>query len=126
MLFRVPAVTTKLSAFAVTVCLGLTPTLATAGNDRVFNRIATFPVYLNTDINDETVAEIVDASKDGKTLIYTDSETGKLGFVDIENPAGQVVLGLVVGDGHQLLGNLPHPGDLEMTTILYLPYLMDS
>lgn len=57
-----------------------------ANAERVFNRIATFPVYLNTDINLETVAEIIDASKDGKTLVYTDSQIKKLGFVDIKKP----------------------------------------
>jgi hypothetical protein len=54
--------------------------------DRAFERIAVFPVFENTDVDLETVAEIVDASKDGKTLVYTDSQTGKLGFVDIKNP----------------------------------------
>ncbi|MDJ0800799.1 MAG: esterase-like activity of phytase family protein [Calothrix sp. MO_167.B12] len=52
----------------------------------VFKRIATFPVFRNTDVNEETVAEIVAASKDGKTLVYTDSETKKLCFVDITDP----------------------------------------
>lgn len=64
-------------------------------SDRFFNRIASFPVYLNTDINLETVAEIVDASKDGRTLVYTDSETGKLGFVDIRKPARPKALGAI-------------------------------
>ncbi|MDZ7922778.1 MAG: esterase-like activity of phytase family protein [Marinagarivorans sp.] len=52
-----------------------------------FNRVATFftceqisPVC-NTD--ETTVAEIVAASKDGNTLIYTDSPQNKIGFVDI-------------------------------------------
>ncbi|MCB1985527.1 MAG: esterase-like activity of phytase family protein [Burkholderiales bacterium] len=67
----------------------------TQADNRYFNRIATFPVYLNTDINLETVAEIVDASKDGKTLVYTDSETGKLGFVDIRKPAQPKALGAI-------------------------------
>ncbi len=63
-----------------------------------FERIATFPVYLNTDIDSETVAEIVDATDDGNTLVYTDSETFNLGFVDISDPrspqaAGTVALG---------------------------------
>lgn len=46
----------------------------------------------------ETVAEIVVASKDGKMLIYTDSEQEQLGFVDIYDPyypkpAGVLALG---------------------------------
>ncbi|AKG24813.1 hypothetical protein IJ00_23930 [Calothrix sp. 336/3] len=57
------------------------------GSSWQFERIAAFPVYLNNDVKDETVAEIVAASKDGKTLVYTDSQTKKLCFVNITNPA---------------------------------------
>ncbi|MGR9099764.1 MAG: hypothetical protein ACU826_04280 [Gammaproteobacteria bacterium] len=39
------------------------------------------------DVAVRAVAEIVDASEDGKTLPYSDSETGKLGFVDIKKPS---------------------------------------
>jgi Esterase-like activity of phytase len=62
----------------------------------VFNRIATFPVILNlcdgnpapnTCLDTTTVSEIVAASEDGKTLVYTDAETGNIGFVDITDPA---------------------------------------
>ena len=56
-----------------------TPSLA-------FERIASFPVFLNTDISNDTVAEIVAASADGNTLVYTDGKTGNIGFVDITNP----------------------------------------
>ncbi|MEM8885698.1 MAG: esterase-like activity of phytase family protein [Planctomycetota bacterium] len=54
---------------------------------KFFRRLATFPVFENTDESEETAAEIIAASKDGKTLIYTDSETNRLGFVDIRNPS---------------------------------------
>lgn len=65
--------------------------------DRSFNRITTFPVVFNTcaDEVDEafvecvdqtTVAEIVAASEDGNLLIYTDSETKGVGFIDIADP----------------------------------------
>lgn len=56
-----------------------------------FNRIASFAICeqidANCDTDEETVAEIVVASSDGNTLIYTDSEQEQLGFVDISNPA---------------------------------------
>lgn len=69
-----------------------------SGIPAYFQRIATFPVFLNTRIDEETVAEIVDASEDGNTLIYTDSETGRVGLVDIADPyrpqpAGVVFVG---------------------------------
>ncbi|MCI0401180.1 MAG: hypothetical protein L0Z68_07765 [Gammaproteobacteria bacterium] len=64
---------------------GLSPGTAFGGRG-VFQRIATFPVFLNTDEGTQTAAEIVSASEDGKFLIYTDSPTGNLGFVDIADP----------------------------------------
>ncbi|NRA63870.1 MAG: esterase-like activity of phytase family protein [Pseudobacteriovorax sp.] len=63
-----------------------------------FNRTATFPVYLNGDITEESAAEIVSATDDGMTLIYTDSENDRVGFVDITDannplPAGVLDVG---------------------------------
>jgi hypothetical protein len=64
---------------------------------RSFNRVASFLVCSQIDptCNDdtETVAEIVSASKDGHTLIYTDSETEQVGFVDISDPDTPVGIG---------------------------------
>lgn len=65
--------------------------------DASFERIATYIVCENTNCDTnaikETVAEIVAVSKDGKTLVYTDSPTGKIGFVDITDPEHPVGLG---------------------------------
>ncbi len=72
---------------------------AKPGKETYFKRIATFPVYLNTDINAETVAEIVASSENGKTLIYTDSETEKAGFVDLSNPHDPKPLGTISLNG---------------------------
>lgn len=64
-----------------------------------FNRIATFPVCLqegvgcNSDI--VTAAEIVAASADGNTLIYTDSPGSQIGFVDITDPNDPAAAGAV-------------------------------
>lgn len=66
--------------------------------DKNFNRIASFlvcsqfrtgdcDVNPDTDEAEETAAEIVAASVDGMTLVYTDSPQEQLGFVDITNPA---------------------------------------
>lgn len=56
-----------------------------------FNRIASFPVcsQLAADCNiaDETSSEIVAASSDGMMLVYTDSLSKSVGFVDITDPA---------------------------------------
>ena len=68
-----------------------------------FNRIATFPVCLQNhpscDSDEETVAEIVDATSDGMTLIYTDSPGDRIGFVDITNPTMPTADGVLDLDG---------------------------
>ncbi|HPF13720.1 MAG: esterase-like activity of phytase family protein [Planctomycetes bacterium] len=51
-----------------------------------FERIASFPVFLNTDVDNETVAEIVTSALGGQLLLYTDSAMGRLGFIDIADP----------------------------------------
>lgn len=67
-----------------------------------FNRIATFHVVDNlpgdADAKKKTVAEIVTATADGKTLVYTDSPGERIGLIDITDPkapkpAGTVALG---------------------------------
>lgn len=74
-----------------------------AAADSAFNRIATFPVLENLpaerDADGETVAEIIAASEDGMTLIYTDSEQEALGFIDITSPASPVAAGFVALPG---------------------------
>lgn len=72
----------------------LAPLLATAlpaaaqdKDDTVFRRIATFPVFKNNSVNAETSAEIVAATENGKTLVYTNSPQREIGFVDISKPA---------------------------------------
>ncbi len=92
---------------------------ATQLNDaKNFNRIASFPVCSQIDAtcNDdtETASEIVAASTDGMTLIYSDSPLEAVGFVDItdpSNPAGIGTLALAgeptsvaVKDGYVLVG----------------------
>lgn len=58
---------------------------------KTFNRVATFPVCKqldpDCDVDTETSAEIIAASEDGLTLIYTDSPNRAIGFVDISNPS---------------------------------------
>ena len=84
------------TAIFVLVALVFSASLRAAKTETVFNRVATFPVILNlcedsptpnTCLDTTTVSEIVAASEDGKTLIYTDAETGNIGFVDITDPA---------------------------------------
>lgn len=86
----------RISALSIAAAMMACAMLPFAANaERFFNRIATFPVYLNTDINLETAAEIIDVSKDGRTLVYTDSQARKLGFVDIKKPDQPKALGAI-------------------------------
>lgn len=67
------------------------PPVSQPNPEMSFNRIASFPVcaQLGSSCEDdtETAAEIVAASTDGMTLIYTNSPKGEVGFVDIQNPS---------------------------------------
>src|SRR5690606_14673795 len=55
-----------------------------------FKRVASFPVCTqlgaSCETDDSTAAEIVAASSDGMTLIYSNSPAGEIGFVDITDP----------------------------------------
>lgn len=71
------------------------PSVSNAG--KFFNRTATFAVCAQVGSSCEdstpTAAEIVAASEDGMTLVYTNSLKGEVGFVDIVDPANPKPLG---------------------------------
>lgn len=54
---------------------------------KYFRRVSTFPVFLNSDVDNETVSEIVDAADDGNVLVYTDAALEVIGFIDISDPS---------------------------------------
>lgn len=58
----------------------------------------TFRRFATHDVNG-SVAEIVAATLDGRTLIYTNSLDGRIGFVDISNPAAPVELPFLEAGG---------------------------
>ncbi len=61
-----------------------------------FNRIATFETSTNPG---SEVAEIVAAADGGRTLLYTDSAAGLVGFVDVANPAAPAAAGVLATGG---------------------------
>lgn len=69
----------------------------------VFNRIASFPVPLNLphdmDQATETSAEIIAATEDGMTLVYTDSPLEAVGMIDITDPSAPAAAGIVKLNG---------------------------
>lgn len=89
------------SASVVTFAALVAPGAAVAAGKapRLFDRTATYPVYLNVpagvDPRDETVAEISAISPDGDTVIYTDALGQRIGFVDIADPHAPVGRGTI-------------------------------
>ena len=71
--------------------------------DMVFSRVATFPVASNlpddADKSTATSSEIITASQDGNTLIYSDSPYGAVGFIDITDPKAPKPAGIIKLDG---------------------------
>jgi len=82
--------------FCLTSTLALFAALPAAA-EMNFNRIASFPVVMNMaegeDKKRESSPEIVAATADGMTLVYTDSPLGALGRIDITDPANPAPLG---------------------------------
>lgn len=88
--------------------VGLALTLAVPGihvsarnlNDgdspHLFRHVGTFDVIAG---NGSAVAEIVDVSRNGKQLVYTDADDQSIGFVDISNPTRPRGEGKVALDG---------------------------
>ena len=71
--------------------------------NQFFNRIASFPVNTNlpTDVNQstETSAEIISATEDGMTLVYSDSPLDAVGMIDISDPTSPKPAGNIMLDG---------------------------
>jgi hypothetical protein len=71
--------------------------------DPMFNRIATFAVADNLPAETEkatpTSSEIIAASPDGNTLVYSDSPLGGIGFIDITDARAPKAGGVVKIDG---------------------------
>ena len=74
---------------------------APAVAEQNFNRIASFATPLNNAERaaDPSSAEIIAASEDGMTLVYTDSPHGAVGLIDITDPAAPRPLGNVAVPG---------------------------
>lgn len=81
----------------------LTASAAPAHADMTFNRVATFAVADNlpadADSGTATSSEIISASEDGNTLVYSDSPYGGIGFIDITDPKAPKAGGSIKMDG---------------------------
>ncbi len=103
------------------VCLTSVLALATAmpaAAEMVFNRVSVFATPDNMaegeDRARETSAEIIAATEDGNTLVYSDSPLGVLGLIDITDPKAPKPLGNVAVGGEptttQIIGGLAFTG----------------
>jgi hypothetical protein len=86
--------------------------LRARGRSPSFQRVSTLANYRNNgaaNIDETTVSEIIAATRDGKTLVYTDSPGEQIGFVDITDPANPLPDGAVDVGGEptsvDVLGN---------------------
>jgi DNA-binding beta-propeller fold protein YncE len=83
----------KIIQATLTSAAALFAASAVTAQEMSFNRIASFPVASNSDGAQETSSEIITASGDGMTLIYSDSPLGVIGFIDITDPKNPAPLG---------------------------------
>ncbi|MFN3845315.1 MAG: esterase-like activity of phytase family protein [Paracoccaceae bacterium] len=103
--------------------LGVTSALAIfaafpALAEMTFNRVSTFATPANMadgeDRSRETSAEIIAATEDGMTLIYSDSPLGVIGMVDITDPRSPKPLGNIAVGGEptttQVIGSMAFVG----------------
>ncbi len=88
-----------LSVTAALAAVLAASTASVARSEPVFNRIASFAVAENIpadgDTETPTSAEIVSATADGMTLVYSDSPMKAIGFVDIADPKAPKAAGIV-------------------------------
>ncbi|KKX34294.1 esterase-like activity of phytase family protein [Rhizobium sp. LC145] len=95
--------TIRITAGAALTAALLASAAVPAGAEQVFNRIASFPVATNLpadkDKTSTTSAEIITASEDGNTLVYSDSPLGAIGFIDITDPKAPKAGGALVFEG---------------------------
>jgi len=108
--------------------ISATSYVCNSGPARAFNRIASFPVCLFIDptCNDdtETASEIVAASEDGNTLIYTDSPLEVVGFVDITDPANPAGIDTVALAGEPT--SVAVAGDYALVGVNTSPDFIDT
>jgi hypothetical protein len=84
----------RMYALAIAAAIGNVAGHASAQahwRERALNHVGTFSVPTNLSADEPlstvTSAEIVDATPDGRTLVYTDSPNQRVGFIDIADPS---------------------------------------
>ncbi|MET0725780.1 MAG: esterase-like activity of phytase family protein [Leifsonia sp.] len=95
---------------------------AASGASQLFDRTATYPVYLNVpngvDPAAATVSEISAISPDGGTVIYTDALGKRIGFIDVSDPSSPR------GAGTVELGQIGHADDQPTSVATYGDFIL--
>lgn len=103
------------------------PALRAEGKrDWSFQRVGTFANYKNGAIADTTVSEIVAATADGKTLVYTDAGLGTVGFIDISDPSNPTAAGTVALDPDPVDAVTYSPTSVEVLRNRYVLVAADT
>jgi len=89
----------KRQGILAALAAGLLVATAVPATAQVFNRIASFPVELNSPSAETTSSEIITVSDDGMTLVYSDSPAGGIGFIDITDAKAPKPAGFLSLDG---------------------------
>lgn len=103
-------------ALAMATAFGVLSSNAVA--DLHFNRVASFETTRNMaageDALRESSAEIIDATADGRTLVYTDGPLGAVGLIDITDPVNPLPKGNIALYGEPtsvaVVGNVAYVG----------------
>jgi hypothetical protein len=90
-----------------------------------FKRVGTFANFRNAGLDRTTVSEIITATPDGRTLIYTDAE-GAIGFIDITNPARPLAAGTVAVDPDPATAPAYSPTSVTVWRNRYVLVAVDS
>jgi hypothetical protein len=92
--------------------------------DWSFQRVGTFLNFTNAPFTEGTVSEIVAATPDGRTVIYTDAERGTVGFIDITNPSRPAAAGAL--DLEPVTGPNASPTSVAVLRNQYVLVAMDT
>jgi hypothetical protein len=86
----------KVSQLGLALAVGVALTLPPAAQaDSFFDQTASFLVCENTSCEHETSSEIIAASADGNTLVYSDSPGKSVGLIDISDQNAPAALGAI-------------------------------
>lgn len=105
-------------SMTVAVALAMSLISSTAAEAQNGGSVGSFSPLSTFEVPGEGVAEIVDATPDGGTLVYTDSDGGTVGIVDLSDPAEPSLVGEpVLVDGTPTSVSVSPDGTLALVAV---------